>query len=403
MPSHLYSFSFAPGHHWSRRYAPQPEILTYLEQCAARLRHHTAPAARHRGDRGAASTPSAGAGPWSPTRASATSSICSSPPAASSPGRRSRRCPGSTTSRGPVVPLRRVGPRPRPRPARRRRRRRHRGERDPVRPRDRARSPRRPRSTSARRRGSCRRRTAPTLSGSDACFAASPLRVAASRLGLFAFFETGTYGFTGHRSVLAPFRKLADWERQPAARRRPGAAGEGDPRLRDRLQAGPVHERLVPDPAPRRRRAGHRGDRAGRRRLRSSPPTASSAKPTRSSTAPASRRHNFVAPMDVHGLDGRELNAFWAERPEAYLGTTVSGLPEHVRPLRAEHQPRLGLGPVHARVAVQLHRRRGRRACATATGAGSICGPRPRRRGGTRSPSAASTPSGRPVAARAGT
>ena len=40
VPSHLYSFSFAPGHHWSRRYAPQREILTYLEECAARLRHH---------------------------------------------------------------------------------------------------------------------------------------------------------------------------------------------------------------------------------------------------------------------------------------------------------------------------------------------------------------------------
>src|SRR5262245_31969740 len=32
VPSHLYSFSFAPGHNWSRRYAPQPEILEYLEE-----------------------------------------------------------------------------------------------------------------------------------------------------------------------------------------------------------------------------------------------------------------------------------------------------------------------------------------------------------------------------------
>ncbi len=37
--------------------------------------------------------------------------------------------------------------------------------------------------------------------------------------------------------------------------------------------------------------------------------------------------HNFVAPMDIHGLDGRELNAVWGERAEAYLGTTVSGFP----------------------------------------------------------------------------
>src|SRR4051794_18745834 len=37
VPSHLYSFSFAPGHRWSRRYAPQAEILAYLEECSARF------------------------------------------------------------------------------------------------------------------------------------------------------------------------------------------------------------------------------------------------------------------------------------------------------------------------------------------------------------------------------
>ncbi len=33
-PSHLYSYSFEPKHDWSRRFAPQPEILDYLRQCA---------------------------------------------------------------------------------------------------------------------------------------------------------------------------------------------------------------------------------------------------------------------------------------------------------------------------------------------------------------------------------
>lgn len=37
--------------------------------------------------------------------------------------------------------------------------------------------------------------------------------------------------------------------------------------------------------------------------------------------------HDFVAPIEITGLDGRELNAVWRERPEAYLGTTVSGFP----------------------------------------------------------------------------
>ena len=33
VPSHLYSFSFEPNPDWSRRYSPQPEILGYLERC----------------------------------------------------------------------------------------------------------------------------------------------------------------------------------------------------------------------------------------------------------------------------------------------------------------------------------------------------------------------------------
>jgi cation diffusion facilitator CzcD-associated flavoprotein CzcO len=35
IPSHLYSFSFEPKPDWSRRYSPQTEILGYLESCAA--------------------------------------------------------------------------------------------------------------------------------------------------------------------------------------------------------------------------------------------------------------------------------------------------------------------------------------------------------------------------------
>src|SRR3954451_15600996 len=31
--------------------------------------------------------------------------------------------------------------------------------------------------------------------------------------------------------------------------------------------------------------------------------------------------------MKVTGLDGRVLNDMWADRPEAYLGTTISGFP----------------------------------------------------------------------------
>jgi cation diffusion facilitator CzcD-associated flavoprotein CzcO len=42
VPSHLYSFSFEPKHDWSRRFAPQPEILDYLRHCAEKydVRRH---------------------------------------------------------------------------------------------------------------------------------------------------------------------------------------------------------------------------------------------------------------------------------------------------------------------------------------------------------------------------
>src|SRR5438128_3360814 len=42
VPSHLYSFSFAPNPDWSHAFSLQPEILEYFEDCARRfdlLRH----------------------------------------------------------------------------------------------------------------------------------------------------------------------------------------------------------------------------------------------------------------------------------------------------------------------------------------------------------------------------
>jgi cation diffusion facilitator CzcD-associated flavoprotein CzcO len=40
VPSHLYSYSFAPKADWSRKFAEQPEILGYLERCAEEHRLH---------------------------------------------------------------------------------------------------------------------------------------------------------------------------------------------------------------------------------------------------------------------------------------------------------------------------------------------------------------------------
>jgi cation diffusion facilitator CzcD-associated flavoprotein CzcO len=38
VPSHLYSFSFFPKSNWTRRFAEQPEILSYAEQCVEEFR-----------------------------------------------------------------------------------------------------------------------------------------------------------------------------------------------------------------------------------------------------------------------------------------------------------------------------------------------------------------------------
>ena len=40
IPSHLYSFSFKPKANWSRTFAPQPEILGYLQHCARKYDLH---------------------------------------------------------------------------------------------------------------------------------------------------------------------------------------------------------------------------------------------------------------------------------------------------------------------------------------------------------------------------
>src|SRR5688500_2008842 len=37
VPSHLYSFSFAPNPDWSSTFSPQPELLDYLRDCAERF------------------------------------------------------------------------------------------------------------------------------------------------------------------------------------------------------------------------------------------------------------------------------------------------------------------------------------------------------------------------------
>ena len=48
VPSHLYSFSFAPNPNWSSTFSPQPEILDYLRDVRRPLRRAAARPLRHR-------------------------------------------------------------------------------------------------------------------------------------------------------------------------------------------------------------------------------------------------------------------------------------------------------------------------------------------------------------------
>ena len=48
VPSHLYSFSFAPNPNWSSTFSPQPEILAYLRDVRRPLRRRRAHPLRHR-------------------------------------------------------------------------------------------------------------------------------------------------------------------------------------------------------------------------------------------------------------------------------------------------------------------------------------------------------------------
>lgn len=152
-----------------------------------------------------------------------------------------------------------------------------------------------------------------------------PARVGASRLAFFGFFEAATYAFTGTDWAMVPFRKVADRYRESALE---------DPELRRR--ATPDYEigckrvlftsdwystlargnvELLDEPLERVTAAGVIGSDGVER------PTDAILFGT------GFRSHDFVAPMEIRGLDDRELTAVWADKPEAHLGTGVSGFP----------------------------------------------------------------------------
>ena len=75
VPSHLYSFSFAPNPDWSSTFSPQPEILDYLRGVRRALRRHPARPLRHRGARRPTGTRTSGAGGSRPRRGAITADV----------------------------------------------------------------------------------------------------------------------------------------------------------------------------------------------------------------------------------------------------------------------------------------------------------------------------------------
>ncbi|MEO8091096.1 MAG: NAD(P)/FAD-dependent oxidoreductase [bacterium] len=322
VPSHLYSFSFAPGHDWSRRYAPREDILDYLEACADRfgLTPHL-----RLGTEATSASFDADAGQWTLTTDSGSEhrfdilvTAC---------GQLSRpaipQIPGLDSFQGPAF---------------------HSAEWDHS------------YDLAAQRvavigtgassiqfvpaiaplaeRLTIYQRSAPwILPKADRAYPAWERRlfrrfppwVAASRLGIFAALEGATYGFTGASWVIRPARAAADRYRHKEL---------PDPELR--AAATPDYEMgcnrvlisndwystlrrpdvdLISGPVERITATGVVGADGVEREADAIV------------FGTGFRSHDFVAPMEVRGLGSRELNEVWARRPEAFLGTTVSGFP----------------------------------------------------------------------------
>jgi cation diffusion facilitator CzcD-associated flavoprotein CzcO len=320
--SHLYSFSFAPGHEWSRRYAPQPEILAYLERLAddfalrPNVRLRTAvEAASFDGKTGRWTLETDGGEEHS---FDVLVSACGQLKDPAIP-----RIDGAEDFAGPAFHSARWD---------------HgtdlAGKRVAVIGTGASAIQFVPEVARVAAGTTIYQRSAPwILPKSDRpypewerrLFERVPARVAVARLGFWAFYELATYGFTGSDWVMAGGERLADRYRRseltdPAllAKATPDYA-MGCKRVMITNDWYPTLMRpeteLVAGQPDRITETGVVGPDGVER--------------------PADvivygtgfRSHDFVAPMEITGLGGRTLNEVWAERPEAYLGTTVSGFP----------------------------------------------------------------------------
>jgi cation diffusion facilitator CzcD-associated flavoprotein CzcO len=322
VPSHLYSFSFAPGHNWSRRYAPQDEILAYLRDVSSKF--GVDPHLRLNTEVTEASFDPV-TGRWTVTTGDGESHVfdvlvtacgqLSRPAIPSIEGIedfrghafhsaewddghdfRGRRVAVIGTGASAIQFVPEIAP--------------------------------------LVERLTIYQRSAPwILPKSDRqypewerrVFERFPARVAAARLGMFAFFETFTYGFTGKPWMMSPFRAVANSTRKRAL---------ADPELRAR--ATPDYEmgckRVLITADWYSTLTLDNVDLLNGRVERIAPegvvgPDGVERPADTIVYGTGFQSHGFVAPMRIRGRDGRELNEVWADAPEAYLGTVVSGFP----------------------------------------------------------------------------
>jgi cation diffusion facilitator CzcD-associated flavoprotein CzcO len=323
VPSHLYSFSFAPAHHWSRRYAPQPEILTYLEDCVDRF------GLRSRLRLGTEVTDAdfdPASGRWTLTTSGgerrsfdALITACGQLSVPEIP-----RLEGLDGFRGPAF---------------------HSAEWDH----DVELAGRRvavigtgasaiqvvPAIAPLAWHTTVYQRSAPwILPKSDRAyrdwerrlFRAFPPRVLASRLAFFSFLELGAHALTGGERLRRLIRTIADRER----RRVLGDDRELLAKATPNYEMGCKRVLITSDWYPTLRRDDVElitdpVERVAEGGVVAADGAERPADLIVFGTGFAS--HGFVAPMKIRGLDGRELHEVWGGRPEAYLGTTVSGFP----------------------------------------------------------------------------
>ena len=323
VPSHLYSFSFAPGHNWSRRYAPQPEILEYMEEITDRfgMRSHL-----RLGTEVTAAAFDEAAAKWTVTLDGGETrdfdvlvTACGQLTRPQVPT-----VEGIDDFRGSVF---------------------HSAEWDHTR--DLA-----GRKVAVIGTGASAIQFVPEVAEQAAeltiyqrsapwilpktdraypewerrIFERFPARVAAARAGFFAFFEAGTYGFTGARWVLSPLRKAANAYRESELGDHPELLARATPDY----EMGCKRVLLASDWYSTLRRENVELLNGAVQRATPDGVVGADGKERAADTIiwgtgfDASR---FVSPMDVHGLNGRSLQESWGDSPEAFLGTTVAGFP----------------------------------------------------------------------------